>query len=427
MDSVLKSFNKYPELIDITSGLFDKKVNYGIHNLDFIMNLVNVYQNYFKYKIVVFLPILKPEYDTDIFKIATLELIESLVVTRDTIIVFGYFEMILKSFGNTSRLLTQLKNLKCKIHIISFSLVKLPVNFTKVGLINQFSLNDISLIDFLDPDPETFDENMESFIEFVNDLVFQNKRIYMSLNLSSNKLLLLENKIKSNGISISRRDNPSSQIVINSSLTTERSILENTYSVYIMILPEINSQLDLLIMFKDIPEGSEIYTDSSQTINYNSGETVPEQIFKDSNEYPTYLECIRNLTDPVLAMDNYYTFESPEYIQKLNLSNLTKKEYDLIRNFVKSRLSNKFGIDTKTCQLGTPCSPKNRSRNLNSLSNKISSFNYRCDVTCEIFKNYSIGVIVWNELFSSRKLNTSDLKNQVYIYQTTLGTWKYSC
>jgi hypothetical protein len=85
----------------------------------------------------------------------------------------------------------------------------------------------------------------------------------------------------------------------------------------------------------------------------------------------------------------------------------------------------KFDLDIKTCQLSTPCSPKDRSRKLNSLSNKISSVDYRCDVTCEIFKDYTIGVIVWNETFISKEPIVC-LKNETYVYQTTHGKWKYT-
>ena len=76
--------------------------------------------------------------------------------------------------------------------------------------------------------------------------------------------------------------------------------------------------------------------------------------------------------------------------------------------------------------MAAPCSPKDRSKKLNSLSNKISSYDYRCDVTCEIFKDYTIGVILWNETFANRKIILTDLKNQTFIYQTTSGKWKYT-
>ena len=110
------------------------------------------------------------------------------------------------------------------------------------------------------------------------------------------------------------------------------------------------------------------------------------------------------------------------------MSSLTKREYDAIRNFVKVKLINKLIIDdVKTCQLSTPCSPRDRSKKLNSLSVKINNCEHRCSVTCEIFRDYTIGVVLWNETFSNRKsLDIEQLKNEIYIYQTTSGTWKYT-
>ena len=127
----------------------------------------------------------------------------------------------------------------------------------------------------------------------------------------------------------------------------------------------------------------------------------------------------------ILASEYYYLFQSPDSILQLNLGSLTKKDYDTIREFVKTRLNVKYDIEIKTCQLSSPCSPKDRSRKLNSLSNKISSFNYRCDCTCEIFKDYTIGVIIWNEVFANRK-SLPCLKNNIYAYQTTNGNWRYT-
>jgi hypothetical protein len=134
---------------------------------------------------------------------------------------------------------------------------------------------------------------------------------------------------------------------------------------------------------------------------------------------------LENKNDAIYASEQYYRFEAPESIQNMDLKNLTKKNYDTIRNFIKLKLNCKFDIDVKTCQLSTPCSPKDRSRKLNSLSNKISSIDYRCDITCEIFKDYTIGVIIWTDLFSSKEKINLEI-NEVYVYQTTSGKWKYT-
>jgi hypothetical protein len=40
----------------------------------------------------------------------------------------------------------------------------------------------------------------------------------------------------------------------------------------------------------------------------------------------------------IFASDNYYQFEASEQIRNMDISNLTKKEYDTIRNFIKLKL-----------------------------------------------------------------------------------------
>ena len=181
---------------------------------------------------------------------------------------------------------------------------------------------------------------------------------------------------------------------------------------------------------------SEVYFDSSRVKNINtslnsinSDSTTQRTIIKDSKEYSTYDELVKNLpeNEPIIVSEAYYNFEAPKSIQEFDLSNLSKRQYEIIRSFVKVKLMGKMDLDIKTCQLSSPCSPKDRSKKLNSLSNKISSYDYRCDVTCEIFKDFTIGVILWNETFSNRKtMEIEKLKNQVFIHQTTSGTWKYT-
>ena len=160
-----------------------------------------------------------------------------------------------------------------------------------------------------------------------------------------------------------------------------------------------------------------------------TNQELPEPlIIKDSKEFESYNELTKELKlieNSVIVSEYYYKFEAPETIKNLDLCNLTKNDYEKIRSFVKLKLANKMDLDIRTCQLSSPCSPKDRSKKLNSLSNKISSFDYRCDVTCEIFKDYTIGVILWNETFANRKA-LSISNNQTFIYQTTSGNWKYT-
>ena len=156
-----------------------------------------------------------------------------------------------------------------------------------------------------------------------------------------------------------------------------------------------------------------------------SPENIPRYTIKDSQEYNTYQDLIKDAQFEPIIITEYYCKLQLE--GKYNLSSLSKKDYESIRHFIKTKLITKFDMDIKTCQLSYPCSPKDRSKKLNSLSNKISSYDYRCNVTCEVFKDFSVGVIVWNDFFSDRtELALHELKNKNYIYQTTSGTWKFT-
>ena len=127
----------------------------------------------------------------------------------------------------------------------------------------------------------------------------------------------------------------------------------------------------------------------------------------------------------VEVVEQYLLLQFPQSMKSLNLASLSVSDYKNIREYIVSRL-NKDNLNVKTCQLCYPCSPVDRSRKLNSLSNKISSVDYRCDLSAEVFRNYSVGIVVWNSLFSEKncKLNKSVLKNQNLLYRTTRGGWK---
>ena len=56
--------------------------------------------------------------------------------------------------------------------------------------------------------------------------------------------------------------------------------------------------------------------------------------------------------------------------------------------------------------------------------NKINFFQFRCDITCEIFKDHSIGIVVWNEMFKNKSYKIEP--NQTFVYQTTNGDWRYT-
>jgi hypothetical protein len=266
-------------------------------------------------------------------------------------------------------------------------------------------------------------------------IVQQTGSVYLSLDIHVSKILALETQLKERGVNVSRTEN--SQVVINSAKGVRKSFLKKEYSIYIFITQNFDYPLDLLFYLKEIKGTGTVYIDSSKIINIKwslkkiTCEDIPERtVVRDSKEFETYNELIKEISgENCIVSECYYNFEAPVSIQKLDLQNLVKKDYDLIRNFVKLKLNGKLDLDVNTCQLSSPCSPKDRSKKLNSLSNKISSYDYRCDVTCEIFKDYTIGVVVWNETFSNRKSNTKTLnisKNQTFIYQTTSGQWKYT-
>jgi hypothetical protein len=435
----LERVTEIPELIGITkhrdsNGLVCYSENI---NTFLIQSLSWIYQNYFSKSIVLFVPKMV-SMDSSI-KI-TLEELEKYVPKKNEIVIFAYFELILKDF-NRRRLNTLIKNIskKNKVLIISYSSLKytqLPFldSFDFYELPNRRDLSFNSLFDLVDPEQETYNDNLESFIEFVVQFKSEGKKVYISLNLCSAKLIEIERLLKEEGLSVSRKDPDDSDVVINSCKTTEKLFLTGKYSVFIFAPPVFEDPVEFISFFKDLYNTTneyEVFIDSSKIKNISQNLKVLDSlekrpVIKDSVEFDSYNDLVKeSLQDPTMASESYYLFQCPGDLLKLDLGSLTKKEYDLIRNFVKNKLSIKYDIDVKTCQLAAPCSPKDRSKKLNSLSNKISSFDYRCDCTCEIFKDYTIGVIVWNDFFRNRK-KIHILKNNVYIYQTTRGTWKYT-
>ena len=289
-----------------------------------------------------------------------------------------------------------------------------------------------SLIDISYQDEEataSFDINIESFIDTILNFIAENKTIYLSLNLSIDNIKKIESLIKEHGIIITRKETDTSQIVINASKTTEKTFLKNKYSVYIFILPYFNEPVDLLHYIKDSFDG-EIYIDSSNEENFiNCLKSLTDQNemvkynLKDSAIFNSYEEIKQINNNCLIVSDAYYRINMPRSLTYLDLCNLSKKDCDLIKNFVKIQLIDKFDINIKTCQICTPSSPKEHSKTLNSLVNKIKFSQFRANVTCEIFKDYTIGIVVWNEMFTDKKYK---IPNEVYIYQTTNGKWRYT-
>jgi hypothetical protein len=433
----LKRVTEHPELINITrSRESNGLVCYSEHiNSTLIDSICWIYQNYFAKSIILFVPKIKNQ--TSKHVVATLEVLEQYTPKKNEIIIFAYFEFICKDIPKR-RLVTLIKNIakKNKVLLVSFTSLK----YTNFPFLDTFEfhemettfyknfLNNVSLFDLIDPLPENYNDNLESFIEFVSEFKNENKRVYLSLNLQPNKLLEIERLLKENDLSVSRKEEEC-DVVINSSKTTEKIFL-NSYDVLIFAPPLFDDPIEFVCFFKEF--SGEIFIDSSKIKNITQQlklictESFEKRlIVKDSADFETYNEIKKQVADFVMATDCYYNLSAPESLLKLDLSNLVKKDYDLIRTFVKNKLTIKYDIEIKTCQLAAPCSPRDRSKKLNSLSNKISSFDYRCDCTCEIFKDYTIGVVVWNDFFKNRK-KINILKNNTFVYQTTKGTWKFT-
>lgn len=210
-----------------------------------------------------------------------------------------------------------------------------------------------------------------------------------------------------------------SEIINLDNVVIDDSLDNKTINHYTEMLPLI-----ALLSKEEVvmDEYSYNYLDSFTTNVNNSRGLVINP--KDSMEYMKYSDIPFNKDQEVIfASEKYYLFEPNDQIKKIDLSNTNTISNDIIKTFVKLKL---FDLEVKTCQLCTPSSPKDRSKKINSLSNKISSSDYRCEVTCEIFKNHTIGVVVWTDFFSNKlDLDYSSLKNNIYVYQTTSGTWKY--
>ncbi len=445
MDSLPKLINQYPELLVVSKPSLRNAIFYNEerYNSYFIESLISIYKFYYEINPLLVIPKYFKSYHPEAF-LADLESLEN--IKENKVIIFAYADILFNDILkiNKRRMNTIIKNCskKAKVIILSITTLKsleLPIletfHLQKIHLeSNKIKNLNISLFDLIDSDSDTFKSNVESFIEIIDN--FKDKRVYISLNLQINKILYIESKLKE-FYKVFRKEpeNEEIGIVINSSKTTQKSLLKHDYDVYIFALPNELEYLDIIYYFKDLFSDKEkqIYIDSSNNVVVEESlmkiykESFDKLIARDSKEeYDTFdVIKLENKENAILATDEYFRFESPKSIQNMDLCNLSKKDYDTIRNYIKSRLTCKFDLNVKTCQLSTPCSPRDRLRKLNSLSNKISSVDYRCDVTCEIFKDYTIGIIIWNEIFSSKeKINI--LKNEVYIYQTTSGKWKYT-
>jgi hypothetical protein len=433
-----------PELVNMTKPKFNKLISYGyFFTIKLVYSLVWIYKYYFEEPFVLFLPVcVNIEETLEQFN----EHLGEFVLTQEEIchctletiemnytgklVIFGYADFIFNEILNKRRLNTRLKTFK-RVHVVSYTSLHFfdlrafdLYDFFEMKTFPTFEFNYIDLLDI-----ETYDSNVESLVEFISER--SDKSIYLSFNMHSSKIKCIEQLLQQKGVPVSRKET-SEGVVIHSSKSI-KLFLKNTYDIYIFICQKFENPMETLYYLKEIDPSAEIYFDEVCAKSVNSSMkristniSKERMVIKDSDEFESYTDLLQHIDqeNSVVVSEKYYNFDAPANIQKLNVRNLTKQDYDVIRHFIKTKLQGKLDLDIKTCQLSTPCSPKDRSKKLNSLSNKISSSDYRCDVTCELFRNYTIGVVLWNEMFSSKRLVVS--KNQTYIYQTTSGSWKYT-
>jgi hypothetical protein len=352
--------------------------------------------------------------------------LESIEYTKnDKLVIYGFADLIFNDLFvlNKRRLNTHLKNIR-KARILSYTSLK-SMDLVALEGFERYQLSELNYtfeyIDFLDSEPEIFESNKISFADFIHEQAGQNKKIYISLNTALSVVLEIEDLLKEREVNVSRKEN--TDVVLNIPKTIERSFLKNKYDIYIFITKP-GYPLDIFNYLKEINESPEVYIDSTMINSFSLSQfdqSSNKIVVKDSKEFASYAELTKELQTESVVVSDYTRFDFPD--NKMDFSNLSKSDYEAIRSFVKVKLV--MDLDVKTCQLASPCSPKDRSKKLNSLSNKISSFDYRCDVTCELFKDRTIGVVIWNEMFANRK-KISVQSGQTFIYQTTSGTWKFT-
>ena len=438
MESCLKYLSTFPEILQITKPNGPKNCLFYCeqrYNKELVIALADFYKVYFELEpIIIFPKCIDAES-------GSLYILENLNIKKNSVVIFAYADILLNDLMNVSKRRLEF-NLKacaktCKTIILSMTNLKI-LELNALESFQAFKLH--SPFSFKNIDINWFDMD-DSFAEMVQS--FKDKKVYISLNIPIKELKAIEAELLENGVQVFKREPSVSEglqsvsegsfIVLNSFKTHTTTFLKQEYDIYIFMFPQDIKDLDSMYCFKDIPSEKqfELYIESESSTFI---ETFMEKGFTDSikNDPVKHLkikdsidsfETTKAFEDAICASDEYYRFVAPDTITSMDLKNLSRKDYDIIRNFVLTKLKCKYELDVKTCQLGTPCSPKDRSKKLNSLSNKISSIDYRCDVTCEIFMDYSIGVVIWSEQFASKE-NIPIEKGEKYMYQTTYGKWK---
>jgi hypothetical protein len=433
---------KYPEIVNIISPKNHSRnlVAYGeinINDLDFVYGVAWMYQEHYCKSIKLLLPRFVKKHnsqwgDLQVYKINH-EIIENFNLKKDDIFIFGLTDIILEEI-DTKKLVSFLKKLKkkkCVIKIFSYTSLKINQDISRECMdfdYMYFKTNptQVNTVEFIDVEDSSGD--VLPFVEFVDSLIKDNsKTVLISLDINVKKINQIFKEL-SKSYKVSKELN-NSQIVFH----TCNEYISQKFDYIFCKLPDLTpiNYIKYLYLKTDhmfIDEGSFDNLEKNKfKLNYDY--TIePKICVEDSIEYSSYDEIIEKIGNDnvIMATESYLKIEANNAIKELDLSNLSRLHYNIIRDYVKFKVERKLNFEYKTCQLTTPSSPVDRSKKLNSLSNKISSFNYRCEITCEIFKDYRIGIVIWDPLFSQCNINKSVLKNNIYVYQTTRGNWKYS-
>jgi hypothetical protein len=134
--------------------------------------------------------------------------------------------------------------------------------------------------------------NVESFIEIVNELASGNKRIYISLNLTQQRITYIFTKLKELGLIVSKTDDPGSQIVINSSKTTEKLFLKN----YTIPFVQLDSMKSILVFSHE----HNSFDKKKLLDNINKYVTISEKKPEDFIKEEDILQFFMNDIDPLL-------------------------------------------------------------------------------------------------------------------------------
>jgi hypothetical protein len=217
----------------------------------------------------------------------------------------------------------------------------------------------------------------EDLLELVNDNS-NNNRIYINVDLPSSILKSVFNKLILKEINVVKK-NP--DLLIGPGIVIEKSIPSiidiNSFDIIIFKLPIIRDYLDIIPFLKIFSKNNndiqfildEKSMDTLERCIYNLISELPQEskinLIDSSIEYPDYQSLLNEINSEFInATEKWIILEPSQKIKNLDLSNLSNTDYETIRNYVKFKLFKMESLDINTCQLCTPSSPNNRSKNI---------------------------------------------------------------